>query len=637
MIFKRILLSPVCIIFVGLLMSLPVFSQLDTIVNIQDVTITSNRVKNFNIGHEVIFIDSLTKTIYHSSYLKDVLSQNSPLQIITYGAGASSISGRGASEKRTPILWNGFNMQNIQTMGTDVAQLPTAFFENIKIQMGGESALFGSGAVGGVIHLSNAATFNQGFSGEVCNAAGSYSQYMTNAKVSYSNKRSATYVKAFYYNAKNDFPYEANYHGATDTLIKDKQTNANAKQYGLMMNQFYNISKSQQVTLHFWYQNADKNIAPTLYEVASKVNANANQKDRIIRGAAEWNLKLNKVSVWARTGLFGSKLDYINPAGWDTSYNKDISSITEVESNFMPVKFIKLNVGVNYTYEEATSSTFSKLKVRDRSAAFSSIKLGPVKGFQMSLNIRGESVNGTLIPVTYSGGIEQVLFNVLTIRGHISKNYRLPSFNDLYFKNAYAEGNPDLKPESGTNYEAGLGFNKELEGINISASSTYFQSKMDNWINWAPLNDFVWTVYNIDQAKMNGVENKLEFTYKSHKTSIGLKGINTYVYATDRKTHKHLIYVPEDKTIIGISFKYSGFTFLYQQLFVSDQYTKTGNMGKMDGHSLGNIAINQSVNFNKILLNLEVMINNFWNKNYMAVANYPMPGRNYMAAIKLNF
>ncbi len=62
----------------------------------------------------------------------------------------------------TAILWNGFNIQNAMLGQTDLSLLPAVFFDEVEIEYGGSSAVWGSGAVAGSIHLNNRAGFGRG-------------------------------------------------------------------------------------------------------------------------------------------------------------------------------------------------------------------------------------------------------------------------------------------------------------------------------------------------------------------------------------------------------------------------------------------------------------------------------------------
>ncbi|MCC6370193.1 MAG: Plug domain-containing protein, partial [Bacteroidia bacterium] len=118
---------------------------------------------NFSqLGKRVESIDSLSKEQFRFNSLADVLNFNSQVYIKSYGPGAlASTALRGGNAAQTAVLWNGFNLQNAMLGQTDLSLLPSVLFENVEIEYGGSSSLWGSGAVGGSIRLNNTPLFSQ--------------------------------------------------------------------------------------------------------------------------------------------------------------------------------------------------------------------------------------------------------------------------------------------------------------------------------------------------------------------------------------------------------------------------------------------------------------------------------------------
>jgi len=253
------------------------YSQsIDSIVDLQEVTVTGSRFKQFSTGHFYTTIDSITKASQASANLGDILTHSSLFQINNYGTGSVSVSARGMGEKRTPVVWNGFNIQSIISTGTDLSQLPCFFFDDMYAQMGGSSALFGSGTAGGVLFLNNKQRFNEGFNGLISSHTGSFGNYYGGARFSGSNSIYSVSIKGYYNTIKNNFPYHTNYYGKE---IDTTQSNASSKQYGFMMNNSLRLSTNQLLNVNIWYSATNKDIAPTLYDVSSHAVFDGSQND----------------------------------------------------------------------------------------------------------------------------------------------------------------------------------------------------------------------------------------------------------------------------------------------------------------------------------------------------------------------
>ena len=611
----------------------------DSIIGMDEVTVVGERFRNFNTGHFYTTFDTLATRVQPSVNLSELISQQSLLQVNTYGAGSSSISARGTGEKRTPVIWNGFNIQSIISAGTDVAQIPGFFFEDMKVQMGGSSALFGSGAAGGMLYLNNKMPVGQKFHAGLNFSLGSFGNTTTGANATFGNSFYTGSFKAFYQHAGNDYPYKATYIASgKSTFIDTTQTNAAAKTYGIMFNNLFRISAQQSVKLNFWYNDNDKNIAPTLSEVAKKKTTDADQHDKFAAATAEWTYRRNSLEFWFRSGFFNSKLDYQKPSANTYSNSRATWSVNEFETSCNLNAYLKLNAGLNETMEFGKATAFAGTKERYRSAIFTSLLLDiPQIQLKYSISGRGELIDGRTIPVTYSTGIEKQFLGSLTLKGNLARNYRVPSFNDLYYVSAAQYGNPDLKPETGMNYEAGAAYDKTIGTLALSLGVNGFYSDMKDWMNWVQLANGDYTVQNIDKARLKGIESYATAVVLVGDLKVRLNGMYTRTDARDKNTDKFLANVPKNKMVAGVVFSYFNTSLMYQQTWAGKRYSNTSNSQEVAGYAIGNLVFSQSVSIKAYKAGFDFGLYNLWNKNYMIIQNYPMPGRNFRLGVRLMF
>ena len=59
------------------------------------------------------------------------------------------------------MSWNGIPINSVASGLTDLRLLPSNGFNNLGISYGGNSTIFGSGSVGGTIHLNNIPIFTK--------------------------------------------------------------------------------------------------------------------------------------------------------------------------------------------------------------------------------------------------------------------------------------------------------------------------------------------------------------------------------------------------------------------------------------------------------------------------------------------
>ena len=101
----------------------------------------------------------------------------------------------------------------------------------------------------------------------------------------------------------------------------------------------------------------------------------------------------------------------------------------------------------------------------------------------------------------------------LALFGNAGQSFRVPTFTDLYYVGPTNVGNADLKPESSTNYEAGL---KAKEGAHFIQLSGFYEDARD-LIDW--VRDSVsqpWQPQNYESVVTTGLEFNYELRVKQN-------------------------------------------------------------------------------------------------------------------------
>jgi iron complex outermembrane receptor protein len=149
----------------------------------------------------------------NSTNLSETLRFQSPVYIKENGRGAvSSPSFRGTTAQQTAFVWNGININSMFLGQGDINNISLSGFEQMDIKAGGGSVIYGSGAIGGSIHLNNILDFNKGIHASLFSEAGSFETYNNFARASYSNDKLSFKVSGNYSISRNDYKVEeANY------------------------------------------------------------------------------------------------------------------------------------------------------------------------------------------------------------------------------------------------------------------------------------------------------------------------------------------------------------------------------------------------------------------------------------------
>lgn len=621
-----------------LFVSVFIFAQLDTIKMFPVVEVTANRLSTFSAGTKKIILDSSILSRYNTTNLADLLSNETPIFIKSYGLGnLATASFRGGNANHTAILWNGFNINSAMNGGADLSLLPNQFVDEVIVQYGGASALWGSGAVSGSIHLNSNPSCNKGVSVGLGGSIGSFSTYKQHAFAQYSGEKFITTLKLFNQTAKNNFPFINEYLEKSPLQI---QLNSELKQYGILSENYFKISDYQKFNLRFWYQLSDRNIAPIMLQSYS----DANQKDETYRMTSEWQYVTSKATLFARAAYFIENLFYTNSIGNVNSLNNANTFITEIESRIPTFKNQLLNIGINNTYVQAKSGGYKNSPTQNRIALFTAYNYESKRNIiSASASARQELMDNQLVPFTYSLNINYKATEWLSIYANGAKVYRIPTFNDLYWEPA---GNPNLLSEEGFTEELGMRFNVNLTRIsaNLVFEPTLFNKQLDNWIIWLP-NGINWTPQNILQVWSRGVETRTSLKMKIKNVNLKIGATTNYVLSTNQKSTtpndasvgKQLMYVPIYKVGGNFSVEYHGFSISYYHNYIGYRYTATDNSQYLKPFQLANLNFSKSMQFKEYKFNFFVQINNLYKENYQVTQNYAMPMQSFEVGCSIKF
>jgi iron complex outermembrane receptor protein len=608
----------------------------DTVFQIPEVSITVNRMDNFSTGNKVQRIDSALLKAYSAANLSQTLSACTGVQINSYGTGLSSASLRGTGSSHTAVIWNGFNIQDILNGGVDFSLIPSGFFDNIKVQYGGNGALFGSGCIGGAIHLDNSLDFNKGVKASFRSAYGSYRHYYEGLNISFSNRLFSGFVKTYVNAAKNDFQFKN-----TEEFGSPVQTmhNAEVKEAGVIAGAALKLKEHQRLETNFWYLNNDKNIAPTLNSLIL-----SNNRNQSYRTSAAWKYWRNQINVSVRSGFFNNFLLYTpQSSNLEKGKHQALSLVNEAELTYKYSENHLVNFGLNYTIENGISNDLTNDPQRNRFSAFASYRfISNNSKWHVVSSFREEMMNKMMTPLTFTLGMERQINKLIQVKGKISRNFRVPSLNDLYWK---GWGNPDLKSESGLGQDLEFIVAKTESSVTFQYELSAFTNIVKDWIVWHPNTGNTWTPDNISRVWARGVEQDLSFQFEL--SDVIVKPSISYSFTRSTKIvadfpgddayHKQLTYVPLHKAGLKTLVKVDGFQLFYVQNFMGRRYTLADNSKYVDPVFVGDFSLSKTAVIGSQLLVLSLFINNVWNSAYQVIQYYPCPLRNYQFSIQLNF
>ncbi len=605
-------------------------AQNDSTFYLNEVQVYGMPVSKYSLGGKVNRLLNVDK-----GTLTDLLNQNSPLYFKIYGNGQlATVAFRGTSASQTAVLWNGINV-NSPTLGqTDFSLWPTFLLEDVTLQYGTASALYGTDALGGSVLLNTTPpSYTRKSKLLLRQEAGSFGHWLSGVKATYGTNRVELRTKAYHRKLENDFVFTSPRVGR-----KKIQQHASTKSYGFDQQVFWKMSPNSELSLHGQYTHNFREVQPT---VTSNSEGNVLQDDNI-RLAITYRHERENVT-------FFSTLGYILN---DQIYNHSSSTRSDqftalFQYDFELGKHSSIRTGGNWTRYMAISDGYTQRLHDNRYDAFASFRHRVSPVWLLSINARQAIYQNSAAPFSPSLGSEFTVKDndnlKLTLRIQFGRGYRVPTLNDRYWAPG---GNPDLKAEDGLQAEVGLQVVKKNDANEFSFEATHHRLWIDEWIVWLPTNSGFWSPSNLSKVHVKGIESQFKYKRTMHvwkwdagltyayTRSINKEGLNEFDIIT---INKQLPYVPIHAGRAHVQTSYKTWSIQTQFECNSLRFTTLDNAANqtLDAYALLGASLSRAVKIKKSETIIRFQANNLLNTYYETIESRAMPGRNYLTTITI--
>lgn len=630
------------------------FSQQDTVV-LSNITINSQRISTINnqTAKLINVISSEQIKALPANSLTDILDGSLGVDFQKRGAAGvqADLSIRGSNFDQQLILINGIPINDQQT-GHNAFNIhfPVELIERIEVVQGAATHIFGNGAYAGAINI---VTKNK----QIKSLSVGYGQFNTaNFSAVLSSKQlifATNWQHSDGYKQNTDFDianlfFRYNFkQNSTNSFI---QLVANTNNFGafnfytpkfpyqyervakLFFNIQYTFAKSQNHKINFysnfgydnfqlfrqskdWWQlqngyfvrnsNDTAKLTPTYYYKNHNYHFTSNI-------GLSYNFSFNSIAGTTYLGI-NAQMDTIisNVLG---NKRDTIKFGNEIFFNKGDLRFIS-NIFVNHTK-----------KIR---------KFTIAAGANMVYN----SVFKTNI--TYNA---QILYNFNTkikFYAAFSQGVRFPTFTDLYYQGPSNQGNPNLKPETASNYELGTKF----FASNISFQANTFFIDGRNTIDWVKVtkDEPKWKTMNYTRLISKGFQISV-----SCQTQINwLKNINfdyTYIHQdkpqTDWLSKYSLNYLRHNLSITTFHNIFKNFNLVVRARY----FLRNGNYSYYDNNNQPQQAnykplwlVSTSASYKIGLFEIYINAQNILNKKYYDLSYIELPGLWIVGGIRYTF
>jgi vitamin B12 transporter len=234
-------------------------------------------------------------------------------------------------------------------------------------------------------------------------------------------------------------------------------------------------------------------------------------------------------------------------------------------------------------------------------------------------------------------GIVYKIMDLLRIRGNAGRAFRAPNANELTMDHPTSygsfRGNPDLKPEISSTFDAGLDIYPEF--ITLGATYSYVKLKDAITYNYIAV-DNLYKYENVNDAKMEIIDcyfdlsiNKLFVLPFELNISTNITFNRTY---EDTNTGDKLPFVADREAKSNIQTIYRKLRLTLSHVYVGHEILK--NSDKKCSFNFFNLTSGYEISSN---ISAEIGILNLINTDYEWIEGYPSPERNYKIALTGKF
>ena len=334
------------------------------------------------------------------------------------------------------------------------------------------------------------------------------------------------------------------------------------------------------------------------------------------------------------------KMDDNNTLTWGAEYKKDTMDGTHLRDSGSNLKYLTIN-GITKPSSEVSSETVAlylqdELRVGNKLLLIPAVRVDHHDSFGTHTSPK--------IGVTYS------MSDNARIKANYGKGYRAPTLYELYSKmeksgmapmTVHVLGNPDLNPETSTNFD--FGFETELGKLN--SKITYFHNDIKNMIDGDDYtgpetitNPGIWSKYvNYGKVKISGLETEFGYNFDEHWS---LRTVYNYLDAKDQQTGNRLAYRARHNGLVQLTWtdaKENPLTVnLYNRYYFDYHQSNSANYQHDYSFSTTGLTVSKQINKN---YRVYAGVDNIFDKSFLydTYHTYSIDGRIWRVGAEMTF
>lgn len=490
-------------------------ASLDTIV----VTATRSEENIENVPARISIIEPKILDQSSITSFPHILKNDASINMVQSGGFGqqASIFLRGTESDHTLVMRDGVRLNTATSSAASLPFIDTTDIEQIEVLKGPASVLYGTDAIGGVVHIISKTPQKSGafVTGEI----GENKTYKSSIGADFAENGVYAQIRGqrlesdgtpILNNQKRNYSYDQKGYSAKLGVEKD------------------NYSASIDYSTNEGLNEFNKYGA---LEVTDFKNEIVNLKGSV--------KLVDQFELNARLSQFKDEADYlVSP-----SYIHSISQKAEVFGKWSFTNSQNILLGTTQRKLEAKTSALNE--EIDSAGYYIQHQLNTDKlHTQVGLRVEDNEKFGT--HTVAQGAVRYDFSPITSVYTNIGTAFKAPTLNDLY---ANGGGNPDLKPEESISYE--IGIDQKLP-FNILVGASSFYTEIDNLITSKCVSDCssntsIWKNLNIDKASIRGAELYAKWKLEDYFISTNYQ----YAKSKDEQTNDDLLRRPRQSLTVS--------------------------------------------------------------------------------------
>lgn len=557
---------------------------------------------------------------------KDIEQQQArSVQDLLRGVAGISISNNGGMGKSSFVFMRGTESDHVLVMVDNIkvgsATSGTTAFENIPIDQidrieivrGPRSSLYGSEAIGGVIHIITRKGTGSGFRQHLNFGGGSFGTFEGATGMSYNGAQgwlnlTASGIGTQGFNACNGSSNAGCFVDSSDPTLFDRDGYRNVAG---SMRGGYRFQNGLEIETNFM-QSAGK----THYD-GSFVNK-AVLMQQVIGGV----IRYAPTEFWNFNLIAGSsREDSDNFLGnaFQTRFNTTRDNVS-VLNTFTVAKDQQLTIGMDYQRDQIKSTEAYTITSRNNWGVFAQHQAN-IASHNLQFSIRHDDNQQFGSRVTGNAGWSYPLSDKFLLIANFGTAFKAPTFNELYFP---LFGNPHLKPEDSLSYEFGTRGHAHWGNWSINAYETY----IDNLITYDAR---IFAPNNIDKARIRGIEGILSTQIKEWQINTNLTLMEPINRGSGFDRGNILPRRAEQSFRLDLNRQYGKYAVGSMLLVEGERYDDLANTRKLSAYA--KLDLRAEYLFAP-KWRLQGRIDNVSDEHYETASFYNQPGRSFFAMVR---